>query len=192
MKIACSVGSALYVLLVMRVSFYTGLVAKNKSLFDDKPQEFDSLAASVKRDLTATNRRIQELKGELSSQQTARSEQPPQRASKTTLEHQRTIVVILQGWNAQVLKSLEHILEVRAQVSADDMDTVMTVVITIDAQEQEGPSRPVWKRSDKRKYCWTGQCPSFANTVKLGQRTRPSAICNRRQFRLIVPEKGVK
>lgn len=89
------------------------LVAKNKSIFDDKPEEFEQLSNLLKRDLSILNRRIQELKTAQSPQQ---QQQQQQISNKTILENQKNVILILQNWTAQVFKSFENILEIRSQV----------------------------------------------------------------------------
>lgn len=85
------------------------VVAKNKSIFDDKPEEFEELSNIIKRELSNLNRRIQELKNTPTIQSTTSS-------NKTILEHERNVILILQNWTAQSFKSFENILEIRSQV----------------------------------------------------------------------------
>lgn len=84
------------------------VVAKNKSIFDDKPEEFEELSNVIKRELSLLNRRIQELKSNWTTTQIG--------ANKTVIEYQRNVILILQNWTAQSFKSFENILEIRSQV----------------------------------------------------------------------------
>lgn len=93
-------------------SFINFLVANNKSIFDDKPEEFDEFSNSIKRDLSNLNRIIQELKNTPTQSPT----QPQSTTNRTILDHQRNVILILQNWTAQSFKSFENILEIRSQV----------------------------------------------------------------------------
>lgn len=95
------------------------VVANNKSIFDDKPEEFDELSNQIKRDLSILNRRIQELKN-TPSQTTAQIQSHQLQSpisNKTILDHQKNVILILQNWTAQSFKSFENILEIRSQVN---------------------------------------------------------------------------
>lgn len=87
-------------------------MAKNKSIFDDKPEEFEQVSNLLKRELSILNRRIQELK----TAQTLPQQQQQQISNKTILENQKNVILILQNWTAQSFKSFENILEIRSQV----------------------------------------------------------------------------
>ena len=96
------------------------LVSKNKSIFDDKPEEFEQLSNLIKRELSVLNRRIQELKAPQSPQQ------PQQQINnKAVFEHQKNVILILQNWTAQYFKSFENILDVRSQVQDKQKDTLI-------------------------------------------------------------------
>ena len=86
------------------------LVAKNQSLFDERPQqEFTAASETIKRQLSLLNRSLQELK---------QSSAPhPNSTSKTAMEHQRNVLLILQTWIAQSFKSLEQCNEQRNEVN---------------------------------------------------------------------------
>lgn len=96
------------------------LVAKNHSLFDERPQqEFLVAADALKRQLSALNRSLQELKTSTTSSinQSHQSLQHSQAGNKTATEHQKALLLILQTWIAQGFKALEGINEQRNEVS---------------------------------------------------------------------------
>lgn len=96
------------------------VVARNKSIFDDKPEEFENLSNILKRELTLLNRRIQELKNNNNN-----TSEP---LTKSVSEHERNVVLILQNLTAQSFKSFENISEVRSQVGFS-VDKLLIVVV---------------------------------------------------------------
>lgn len=91
------------------------LVAKNRSIFEDKPQEFNDLSNLIKRDLSLLNRRIQELKNEI-NQGNISGDNTLRNRNNSENEHQKNVTIILQNWTAQSFKSFENILELQSQV----------------------------------------------------------------------------
>jgi syntaxin 5 len=86
------------------------VVARNKSLFDDRPEEFNALAATIKSDLAGLSRRIQDLKAEQE-----RLSSRLQTAGRTAQEHWKNVATVLQTRAAQAFKSYEQTQDVRAQ-----------------------------------------------------------------------------
>lgn len=107
------------------------LVAKNRSIFDEKDEEFESLSDSLKRNLTLLNRRIHELKTSPSASTT----NVPETTNKTILEHQKNVALILQNLMAQHFKNFENILEVRSQVKYTKIELNINI---LDTQKQTG------------------------------------------------------
>lgn len=88
-------------------------MAKNKSIFDDKPKEFDDLYNAIKRELSLINRRIHELKEEHNLSTNGNADV---NRTKSYIDHHKNITVILQTQAAQTFKSFENILEIRSEV----------------------------------------------------------------------------
>lgn len=87
-----------------------GVVAKRKTLFDDKPVEIAELTYVIKQDLSAINSQISNLQA-LTKAQNAASKAQGNEAG----EHAKNVVVLLQGKLADVSVGFKEVLEVRTK-----------------------------------------------------------------------------
>ncbi len=83
-------------------------VAKRKTLFDDRPVEINELTYVIKQDLSALNQKISSLQS-LSKSQQVKS------AGEQEGEHNKNVVVLLQGKLADVGVNFKDVLEVRTK-----------------------------------------------------------------------------
>ncbi|WFD44353.1 Integral membrane protein SED5 [Malassezia psittaci] len=87
---------------------YTNLVARSKSLFNDRPVEISELTYIIKHDLANLNRQLAELQSlTTSSQRGARTNRAD--------EHRGNVVTILQTNLANTTNSFQEVLEIRTQ-----------------------------------------------------------------------------
>ncbi|EGX49101.1 cis-Golgi t-SNARE syntaxin [Orbilia oligospora] len=82
------------------------LLAKRRTLFDDRPVEIAELTYIIKQDLSAINQSISAL-------QTLNRSNPP--AQQQVGEHSKNVVVMLQGKLADVSVGFREVLEVRTK-----------------------------------------------------------------------------
>lgn len=83
------------------------LLAKRKSLFDDKPVEIQELTYIIKEDINSLNKQIAQL------QQVARGQQGQNGRQKQS--HSNTVVVALQSKLATMSNDFKQVLEVRTE-----------------------------------------------------------------------------
>ena len=101
-------------------------MAKNCSLFDERPQqEFSALSDSLKRHLSSLNRNLQDLKASQPGSPNT------QHLNKTVSEHQKALLLILQTWIAQGFKSLEHINEERNEVNKAHLSAYFMLILIL-------------------------------------------------------------
>lgn len=84
------------------------LLAKRRTLFDDRPQEIQELTHIIKEDMAALNRQIGQL------QQIARAKQQTLR-SRHQASHSSSVVVALQSRLAAMGSDFKQVLEVRTE-----------------------------------------------------------------------------
>lgn len=84
------------------------LVAKKRTLFDDRPQEIQELTYIVREDITNLNKQIAHLQGFMKKQQ-------PQQ-QQNTKAHSANVVVALQSKLATMSSEFKQVLEVRTEV----------------------------------------------------------------------------
>ncbi|KAA8913492.1 t-SNARE [Sphaerosporella brunnea] len=82
------------------------MLAKRKTLFDDKPVEIAELTYVIKQDLSAINSQISSLQAFVKAQQSP---------SASAGEHSKNVVVMLQGKLADVSVGFKEVLEVRTK-----------------------------------------------------------------------------
>jgi len=146
MKIARSIGKDI-------ANTYTKLekltlLAKRKTIFDDRPQEIQELTFIIKEDMNALNRQISQL------QQIARS-QVAEAAGKGKHQatHSGSVVVTLQSRLANMTSEFKNVLQVRTenlkesrtrqqQFSQDPMSTSMPVSAMSGHSSPGYPSSP--------------------------------------------------
>lgn len=95
-------------LLTLSVLIRRTAVAKRKTLFDDRPVEINELTYVIKQDLSALNQKISSLQS-LSKSQQAKS------SGEQEGEHNKNVVVLLQGKLADVGVNFKDVLEVRTK-----------------------------------------------------------------------------
>ena len=84
------------------------LLAKRRTLFDDRPQEIQELISIIKQDTSALNRQIDQLSRiSKAQQQTLRS--------KHQATHSTTVVAALQLRLASMTSAFKEVLEVRSE-----------------------------------------------------------------------------
>ena len=85
------------------------LVAKRKTLFDDRPVEISELTYIIKRDIASLNQQISQL------QSITQSGQGLSGRGKQAEEHSNNVVVMLQGKLASTSMGFKDVLEIRTQ-----------------------------------------------------------------------------
>ena len=88
-------------------------MAKRKSLFDDRPVEINELTYIIKQDLSTLNSKISSLQSLTKSQ--SASLRGTSGASEQEGEHNKNVVVLLQGKLADVGVNFKEVLEVRTK-----------------------------------------------------------------------------
>ncbi|NXX27499.1 STX5 protein, partial [Nicator chloris] len=86
------------------------ILAKRKSLFDDKSVEIEELTYIIKQDINSLNKQIAQL------QELVRARAGP--AGRHVQSHSNTVVVSLQSKLASMSNDFKSVLEVRTEVSA--------------------------------------------------------------------------
>jgi syntaxin 5 len=135
-----------------------GELAKRKTLFDDRPVEIAELTYVIKQDLAGLNQQI----GNLQTIQRGGAQGGPGRAAVGQEgEHNKNVVMLLQGKLADVGVNFKEVLEVRTkniQASRSRQDNFVSSV-----SQQSGPQShlaPSGARSDSPLY----QPPSRSRT----------------------------
>ncbi|KAL1583322.1 hypothetical protein WHR41_08043 [Cladosporium halotolerans] len=132
-----------------------GELAKRKTLFDDRPVEIAELTYVIKQDLAGLNQQIGNL------QQIQRGQTAPGSKVDQEGEHNKNVVMLLQGKLADVGVNFKEVLEVRTkniQASRSRQDNFVSSV-----SQQSGPQShlaPSGDRSDSPLY----QPPSRSRT----------------------------
>jgi syntaxin 5 len=135
-----------------------GELAKRKTLFDDRPVEIAELTYVIKQDLAGLNQQI----GNLQTIQRGGAQGGPGKAAVGQEgEHNKNVVMLLQGKLADVGVNFKEVLEVRTkniQASRSRQDNFVSSV-----SQQSGPQShlaPAGSRSDSPLY----QPPSRSRT----------------------------
>ncbi|KAL9005608.1 MAG: hypothetical protein Q9188_001611 [Gyalolechia gomerana] len=87
-------------------------LAKRKTLFDDRPNEINELTFVIKQDLASLNSQISSLQSITKTQQSHASHGT---AAEQEGEHNKNVVVLLQGKLADVGVNFKEVLEVRTK-----------------------------------------------------------------------------
>ena len=87
-------------------------MAKRKTLFDDRPVEIAELTYVIKQDLSSLNSQISSLQSLTKSQQSLASRNS---GAEQEGEHNKNVVVLLQGKLADVGVNFKEVLEVRTK-----------------------------------------------------------------------------
>lgn len=83
------------------------ILAKRKSLFNDKPKEIQELTYIIKQDINHLNQQISELQQFVNRNDSS--------TSKNVQAHSHTVVMSLQSKLAHMSKDFKHVLEVRTE-----------------------------------------------------------------------------
>lgn len=122
-------------------------LAKRKTLFDDRPVEIQELTYVIKQDLAGLNQSI----GSLAQLQRQTSQGTPGQEG----EHNKNVVVLLQGKLADVGVNFKEVLEVRTkniQASRSRQDNFVNSVAANHLQAQNGSISANPARSDSPLY----------------------------------------
>lgn len=122
----------------------TTIVAKRKTLFDDRPVEISELTYIIKQDLASLNSQISSLQS-LNQSLHPNASQP--KSSDQEGQHNKNVVVMLQGKVADVAANFKDVLEVRTkniQASRSRTENFISSVsaknaTALDAQRSESP-----------------------------------------------------
>jgi len=106
-----------------------GQLAKRKSLFDDRPVEIAELTYVIKQDLSALNGQISNLQA-LSKSVTSKKGQDQEG------EHNKNVVMLLQGNLADVSVNFKEVLEVRTKNIQASRSRTENFVSSVSAQSQ--------------------------------------------------------
>ena len=94
------------------------IVARRKTLFDDRPVEISELTYIIKHDIAAINKQLSDLQS-FNKQQKLQSGGGKGKGAEKADEHRGNVVTLLQTKLANATTSFQDILEVRTQVSRD-------------------------------------------------------------------------
>ncbi|MCJ1380799.1 cis-Golgi t-SNARE syntaxin [Xylographa soralifera] len=108
-------------------------LARRKTLFDDRPVEIAELTYVIKQDLSSLNSQISSLQSLSKTQhaQVARSSNVDQEG-----EHNKNVVVLLQGKLADVSVNFKEVLEVRTKNIQASRSRTENFVSSVSAQSQ--------------------------------------------------------
>jgi syntaxin 5 len=138
-----------------------GELAKRKTLFDDRPVEIAELTYVIKQDLAALNGQI----GNLQQLQRQTQGQQPGSAAGQEGEHNKNVVVLLQGRLADVSVNFKEVLEVRTKNIQASRSRQENFVGEVGRQSHAERLEP--GRSDSPLY----QTPSRGRSPKPGQQS---------------------
>lgn len=136
-------------------------VAKRKTLFDDRPVEINELTYVIKQDLSALNSKISSLQSLTKSQASSRNNSEQQEG-----EHNKNVVVLLQGKLADVGVNFKEVLEVRTknlQASRSRQQNFLSDVSDHTAQRpspQQQSASPLYHTPTQSR---TPQPPGYQN-----------------------------
>ncbi len=109
------------------------VVAKRKTLFDDRPVEISELTYIIKQDLASLNSQISSLQTLTQSQHPSAS-QP--RSADQEGQHNKNVVVLLQGKVADVAANFKDVLEVRTKNIQASRSRTENFVSSVSARGQ--------------------------------------------------------
>lgn len=144
-----------------------GELAKRKTLFDDRPVEIAELTYVIKQDLAGLNQQIGNL------QQIQRGAQPTGAKVDQEGEHNKNVVMLLQGKLADVGVNFKEVLEVRTKNIQASRSRQDNFVSSVSQQSGTGQSHlaPSGDRSDSPLY----QPPSRSRTPGAQQQQQTSS-----------------
>jgi syntaxin 5 len=106
-------------------------VARRKTLFDDRPVEIAELTYVIKQDLSSLNSQISSLQALSKSQ---RPQAPRSGGADQEGEHNKNVVVLLQGKLADVSVNFKDVLEVRTKNIQASRSRTENFVSSVSAQ----------------------------------------------------------
>ena len=107
------------------------IVAKRKTLFDDRPVEISELTYIIKQDLASLNNAISSL------QSLTQSQHPnAQRAADQEGQHNKSVVLLLQGKITDVAANFKDVLEVRTKNIQASRSRTENFVSSVSARSQ--------------------------------------------------------
>ncbi|KAI9669086.1 MAG: cis-Golgi t-SNARE syntaxin [Alyxoria varia] len=121
-------------------------LAKRKSLFDDRPVEIAELTYVIKQDLSALNASISNLQG--LSKNAAMNKRAGGQDQEG--EHNKNVVVMLQGKLADVSVNFKEVLEIRTKNIQASRSRTENFVSSVGAHSQPGTLDP--SRTDSPLY----------------------------------------
>ncbi|KAL2043025.1 hypothetical protein N7G274_004084 [Stereocaulon virgatum] len=107
-------------------------LAKRKTLFDDRPVEINELTYVIKQDLSSLNSQISSLQSLSKSQQS----QATRGGAEQEGEHNKNVVVLLQGKLADVGVNFKEVLEVRTKNLQASKSRTENFVSSVSAHSQ--------------------------------------------------------
>ncbi|KAK1080928.1 Integral membrane protein SED5 [Friedmanniomyces endolithicus] len=152
-------------------------LAKRKTLFDDRPVEIAELTYVIKQDLAGLNQQIGALQQLQRRSGTAGSAAGKEGAgsSREEGEHNKNVVLLLQGKLADVGANFKDVLEVRTkniQASRSRQDNFVSAVSQQSQQQPNGHLDAAARRTDSPLYSTTAtNTPSRGRSPKPGQPT---------------------
>ncbi|KAK1060730.1 Integral membrane protein SED5 [Friedmanniomyces endolithicus] len=150
-------------------------LAKRKSLFDDRPVEIAELTYVIKQDLAGLNQQIGALQQLQRRSGTAGSAAGKEGggSSREEGEHNKNVVLLLQGKLADVGANFKDVLEVRTkniQASRSRQDNFVSAVSQQSQQQPNGHLDAAARRTDSPLYSTTAtNTPSRGRSPKPGQ-----------------------
>ncbi|KAK1085391.1 Integral membrane protein SED5 [Friedmanniomyces endolithicus] len=152
-------------------------LAKRKTLFDDRPVEIAELTYVIKQDLAGLNQQIGALQQLQRRSGTAGSAAGKETggSSREEGEHNKNVVLLLQGNLADVGANFKDVLEVRTkniQASRSRQDNFVSAVSQQSQQQPNGHLDAAARRTDSPLYSTTAtNTPSRGRSPKPGQPT---------------------
>ncbi|KAK1054162.1 Integral membrane protein SED5 [Friedmanniomyces endolithicus] len=151
-------------------------LAKRKTLFDDRPVEIAELTYVIKQDLAGLNQQIgalqqlQRRSGTAGGGGGGAAEKEGGGSSREEGEHNKNVVLLLQGKLADVGANFKDVLEVRTkniQASRSRQDNFVSAV-SQQSQQQNGHLDAA-RRTDSPLYSTATNTPSRGRSPKPGQ-----------------------
>lgn len=149
-------------------------LAKRKTLFDDRPVEISELTYVIKQDLAGLNQQIGALQ-QLQRQTNQGSKGPDQEG-----EHNKNVVVLLQGRLADVGANFKEVLEVRTKNIQASRSRQDNFVSSVSQQSHAAASHLDPGRTDSPLY----------NTPQRGPSPKPGQMSQQQDVLSLEPSSG--
>ena len=146
-------------------------LAKRKTLFDDRPVEIAELTFVIKQDLAGLNQQIGALQ-QLQRRQPMKEAGAGAGSSREEGEHNKNVVVLLQGKLTDVTSNFKEVLEVRTRNIQASRSRQEGFVSSVGQQSQQNGHLDAARRTDSPLY----STPSRGRSPKpSGQQQNASA-----------------